>query len=348
MSTISIVEALPEAPAPPPAAPPANVNVFDFLVNDETPIMSKVSLAPSDQRGIDYTPSVLSSDVRRKESLSNEDPHYEKHGYSYGKDPIPSTQRKDRPKVEYFTPVPNDLHKDLVALEHKHGKHERKSTDKKRKRVHVEDLDLTAVRLPSQESEDVAMSDAPAPTLHTGLTGGLNRLLSKSKFPPSPDYSNGDPDPPSPVERSKPSSSRTMNVRKRDRSRPAVSSALVKIKKHRDSDETRPRKKHHRSAHRQHGASHRHSEKPKRKAVDYPAQSTDDSQQQLVVFKSRAELFMSLITKGEESERGMSVHKALKRYHREKGRVGKEEEEKELWKSLRLRRNERGEIVVFF
>ena len=44
------------------------------------------------------------------------------------------------------------------------------------------------------------------------------------------------------------------------------------------------------------------------------------------------------------------MNKALKRYHRErdiKGETAKEEDDKELWKSLRLRRNERGEIVVF-
>lgn len=75
----------------------------------------------------------------------------------------------------------------------------------------------------------------------------------------------------------------------------------------------------------------------------------------MIPYQSRADLFMSFINKGEESERGMSVHKALKRYHRERGGGGrammrtadKGEEEKELWKGLRLRRNERGEVVLF-
>jgi cell growth-regulating nucleolar protein len=59
---------------------------------------------------------------------------------------------------------------------------------------------------------------------------------------------------------------------------------------------------------------------------------------------------MSFVTKGPESERGCSINKVLKRYHRDlqlNGREDKAEEEKELWKSLRLRRNERGEVVVF-
>ncbi|KAK5110038.1 hypothetical protein LTR16_005669, partial [Cryomyces antarcticus] len=59
----------------------------------------------------------------------------------------------------------------------------------------------------------------------------------------------------------------------------------------------------------------------------------------------RAALFMSFVNKGPDSKRGCSINKALKRYHRE---VGKDdEEEKALWRSLRLRRNSRGEIVLF-
>jgi cell growth-regulating nucleolar protein len=45
------------------------------------------------------------------------------------------------------------------------------------------------------------------------------------------------------------------------------------------------------------------------------------------------------------------MNKALKRYHRERTAsgdgLGKLTEEKELWRSLRLRKNERGEIVLF-
>jgi cell growth-regulating nucleolar protein len=68
-----------------------------------------------------------------------------------------------------------------------------------------------------------------------------------------------------------------------------------------------------------------------------------------VTYKSRADLFMSFITKGPDSERGCSINKVLKRFHRERDVRGeaKEDEDKELWKSLRLRRNDRGEIVLF-
>jgi cell growth-regulating nucleolar protein len=69
------------------------------------------------------------------------------------------------------------------------------------------------------------------------------------------------------------------------------------------------------------------------------------------VFRPRADLFFDFVDKGPESERGCSMNKALKRFHRERKAAGtdmtKHMEEKELWRSIRLRRNEQGEIVLF-
>ena len=72
----------------------------------------------------------------------------------------------------------------------------------------------------------------------------------------------------------------------------------------------------------------------------------------MVLFKPQAEQFLSFVTKGPDSERGYSMNKALKRFHRERSASGdssllKAEEEKELWRSLRLKKNDRGEIVLF-
>jgi len=357
-TTISIVEALPVAPEPPSALPQQpNVNVFDFLVTEDTPNASRVSLAAlHDSPKIpSYPPSIIGTEISKKPSHKNHDPDYEMRGFSYGTtatpsihQEIPSTHQKPRtrPPVEYFTPSAKDLERDALTIP------KARSTDKKRKRHHVEELDLTAVRRPSQSSEDAIMSDAPPPILHSGLTGGLNRLLGKSKFPPSPDYSNEDRSPASPVKRSKASSqpSQTLIVRDKSRGRSKPSSAVVKVRKRRTSDESRPRK-HHRSHHHRSddGTSH-HSDKPKRKAIEYhpSTSSTTGEGRQLVPYKNKAELFMSFVTKGEESEKGMSVHKVLKRYHREVGREGKEGEEKELWKNIRMRRNARGEVLIFF
>lgn len=342
---------------------PADVNVFDFLVTEDTPNASKVSLAPGSYEGpndskksLEYAASIIGSEVARKGKSTKQDPDYDKRGFSYGADPIPTTKQKrlpatekrERPKVEYFTPAPKprDSQMDSYSLNGENGdderKTEKKSTDKKRKRHQVEELDLTTARRASHKP-DIIMSDAPAPMLHSGLTGGLGRLLSKHKFPPSPEYSNGDPDPPSPVKRSK--KAQTLIANERGRKVPS-SSALVKVSKRRTSDESRPRK--HRRSHHHEDA---HNDRPRRKAIeDHPRTQEDDSQQ-LVVFKSRAELFMSFVTKGPESQSGYSVHKALKRYHREREDSGQSveraDEEKELWKHLRLKRNDRGELVVF-
>ncbi|GKZ51796.1 hypothetical protein AbraIFM66951_007248 [Aspergillus brasiliensis] len=76
--------------------------------------------------------------------------------------------------------------------------------------------------------------------------------------------------------------------------------------------------------------------------------------------------FLSLVTKGPESTRGFSVNKVLKRFHRDftdefddddrgrdqgRSRADRErraDDEKELWRTLRLKQNERGEVVLFF
>ena len=276
---------------------------------------------------------------------------YAKHGYSYGKDPVPV--KKEGPRIEYITPGPKTRHNEGQDTLYYLDGSQKKSTDKKRKRVHVEELDLTAAQRPSQEP-DADMADAPPVVLHSGLTGGLNRLLSKSKFPPSPDYANGDPSPPSPVKRSK----QTLRENDQGLSR-GRNGVLVRVRKHRSSDESRPRKhrrSHHSPEHHKHRERPKHKaieDHPKRMAIEHHSQSqADNSQQQLVVLKSRAELFMSFVTKGPESEQGYSVHKALKRYHRERGEQGlgleKVDEERELFRNLRLKRNARGEVIVFF
>ncbi|CAI4216453.1 unnamed protein product [Parascedosporium putredinis] len=92
------------------------------------------------------------------------------------------------------------------------------------------------------------------------------------------------------------------------------------------------------------------------KLIEYRPSSRDSKNEatndgQMVVFKPRADLFLSYITKGPGSERGCSMNKVLKRYHRDRSQdregLGKLAEEKELWRSLRMRKNERGEIVLF-
>ena len=252
----------------------------------------------------------------RPAGLGIDEEAYEKYGFTYGTEPVPVA--KERPKVEYFTPAPKSLLKHNPSTDSFYNLEdsERKSTDKKRKRSHAEDLEMTAPRRPNHETDHV-MDDAPPAILHSGLTGGLGRLLTKSKFEPRDELPNGNHDPLSPVTKIiKPP------VKEKDRGR-KTGTVLVKVRKRRSSDESRPRKQrrsHHESE--KHGH-HSHHDRPKRKAIEYHKEPyANDSQQQLVLFKTRAQLFSSFVTKGPESEQGYSMHKALKRYHRERGDEG--------------------------
>ncbi|KIW83090.1 hypothetical protein Z517_02333 [Fonsecaea pedrosoi CBS 271.37] len=54
---------------------------------------------------------------------------------------------------------------------------------------------------------------------------------------------------------------------------------------------------------------------------------------------------------GLDSDKGYSIHKMLKRWHKHndvRSNTSKIEEEQDLWRALRIKRNEKGEYVVFF
>jgi cell growth-regulating nucleolar protein len=156
--------------------------------------------------------------------------------------------------------------------------------------------------------------------------------------------------------------------RERDRKERKAATALVKIRPKKRRDESP--KESRRLRRRQYSSSVSPAPQDRKapKAIEYRrsgsrSQSPDGNGQLIVrpngdlvptsTEDARADLFMSFINKGPDSERGMSVNKALKRYHRERNdhwdrASSKAEEEKELWKNLRLKRNDRGEIVLFF
>ena len=427
-------DAPPAAPSPPPAvrtvttpsAPAPAVNVFDFLVSDETPNASKVSLGGSrEQMQMKINaPSVFEAGPHsaRRGSEDYHDERFEEHGFSYGNAPIKPSQlppSESMASFDFTTPAPKkgkSKNKDRPTSA-SHSRNDSQTTsDKKRKRGQPEELDLTVANgtTPRYELEgDTAMVEAPnggTPALnHSGLTGGLKNLL-KSEFPPSPDYSGGDDersrpqDPASPLKRSRHSNDdsglgisikgragrimsmiggvagvSTISGHDRSLARARRRSSSEDGSQGKETSQSRRPRKHHR-VHRHNGTSHvqhpsharsrRRSshvdeERPARrlKAIEYNGQaagSISDSDaangdSQMVVYQTtqlqqmRAEHFLSFVTKGPDSEKGCSINKALKRYHREaSGSKGKAEEEKELWKSLRLRRNEKGEVVVFF
>ncbi|KAK5990462.1 hypothetical protein PT974_08730 [Cladobotryum mycophilum] len=206
-------------------------------------------------------------------------------------------------------PVRNEFVTPAPKTERRKSKDGEVKKDKKRKRLHVD------------VAGDQIMADAP-PVLHSGLTGGLKSLSSK---PAQEDEA---------LEAFQEHSNHYQPLW-HDRGTPKS-----KSKKQKSSSS----KKH----------SHHHKEK-KPKLIDYRPSSKDgkddDANGQMIVFKPRADVFLSFVNKGPESEKGCSMNKALKRFHRERQAAGssnaKGKEEKELWRSLRLRRNDRGEIVLF-
>ncbi|KAI9842476.1 MAG: hypothetical protein M1837_007145 [Sclerophora amabilis] len=366
--SIAIVDPPPPAPSPPAAAAPrpaeAQVNVFDFLVNEQTPNASTTDLAQAQpMKMVNDAPAVFEARQQLQNMAGSNasketfgESRYEEEGFHYGAGPVPAMKTEEQ---AFTTPAAAVRGRESSKRDHK--------KDKKRKRLHVDDLDLSLAR-PGATDRDEVMTDAP-PILHSGLTGGLNRLLSRpSEYPPSPEYSTGDggePSPSSPIKRSK-------QLLRGDQSHtshgPRIT-ALIPTKRtsstvrNADGTRLRSRSKHHHQHH--HKRRHHHDDdddhhhrlapQRKRKAIDYsdhdPSQQSH-SQNQMIVYRPRAEHFSSLVTKGPESEKGCSVNKVLKRYHRERDGVGvglgRQEDEKELWKSLRLRKNDRGEMVLFF
>jgi cell growth-regulating nucleolar protein len=420
----------------PAALPP--VNVFDFLESSETPNTSRVNLHVDESRMIEDSvppayeeepPRMTQSDVLRFQ-VPDDEPDYQfaEQGYSYGDDPIrPSNERHDSsynlrdaaPGLNdpaYTTPAPKPKHMRTKSRDQSDFETTSKKTDRKRKRNSPAELDMSLVR--AQQERDLIMADAP-PVLHSGLTGGLNRLLARPEFPPSPDYSGDyvENSPLSPMKRAKQGSSKAFaraqrewevqqnkdrkaeareemerekerergreRERKERKANAVANKTKVKVKRRDDSNRASRRTREVERRRRRHYSS---SPSPARerknvKAIEYRRSVSQSPEREVngngalivrpngdvatvkrsggelapvkTATEARADLFMSFINKGPESERGMSVNKALKRYHRERyerwdRELGKAEEEKELWKSLRLKKNDRGEIVLFF
>lgn len=247
-------------------------------------------------------------------------------------DPAAFMDADDQPLVQYGSgPVPvGNLVTPAPKGERRRTKDGKMTKDKKRKRPHVD------------APGDQIMTDAP-PVLHSGLTDGLKGLM-RATLPPSPDYSGGDVAdhaPASPLKKSKQS--------KRSKNGQAASSILDRITGGAKTKAHKKRSGSHKKA------SHRPREAKEPKLIEFRPQPRDGKKGaadgQMIVFKLRADAFLGFVVKGPESERGCSMNKALKRYHREREAAGasteKSKEEKELWKDLRLRWNERGEIVLF-
>ncbi|CRL27694.1 Zinc finger, C2H2, LYAR-type [Penicillium camemberti] len=428
----------PPAPTPPPvgevrtiAPAPANndkpVNVFDYLVADETPNASKVALVEPPKEQMKMNPNAKSvfepsESLTRVETNPNTDDEgknydvaYQENGFSYGAGHIPhSASPPNASTTEFVTPAPKKK---------KDRKVPGTVSEKKRKRGQAEVLSTPG------EAVDTAMMDAPSSIInnagtpmlnHSGLTGGLNRMM-RSASPDgddSPETSRrAYQDTSSPIKRSRRNGKEAngngdpgLGISMKNRAGRLVSSmfggsavsstngsepgskAVAHARRGSSSSgdgqlEVRKSKKSHRSR-----ADDDDSRKSKRKSsnptdgdrpsrrlkqIDERRGSVDSSHgHQVTVYKQsrppartdedlQRELghhFLSLVAS--HSERGCSVNKALKRFHRDlsdeydadrgrdngRSRADRErrvDDEKDLFRALRLRRNDRGEIVVF-
>lgn len=319
-STVSN-EPPPEAPTPPSAGHDEHVDVFEFLVNaDQTPNGSKMNLTAQ--------PPVVtpSTSLVRYEPPKTDDDLLDPTAFLEG-DELPAYH--EMPPPEFVTPAPKH--------ERRKSKEGNEKKDKKRKRLHVD--------VPT----DQEMIDAP-PVLHSGLTGGLSRMM-KPIFPPSPDYSGGDApevSPASPLKKSKHSKSKhskhghisnsIFGMIAGPKAKAKAKSKASKSKKAKASSKKKS-----------------HKEKKAPRLIEYQPHSKDGKEQsgdgQVILFKPCADVFLSFVNKGPESAKGCSMNKVLKRFHRQRQAMGsdlaKGVEEKELWRSLRVRENDRGEIVLF-
>lgn len=331
----------PHAPSPPPAN--GGVNVFDYQVN-ATPSASTAALPQIVDPPAESTELVRYGQKAEANGDVDADMMADDEALvQYGTGPIPVGSNA------YETPAPKKERK-------KADKQVKK--DKKRKRLHVDTNDLD---MPDADAGADAGADADAPVLHSGLTGGLNRMMSSRPhaFPPSPDYSGSGGEvvdhPATPLKKSKHSkhhkSSRPEggilnNLHSMLTGGTTKSTTKSKKRKHTSTSPTTTKKRHSHHGKRLEGAT-------ELKMLEYKKEAGvgKDESGAVVVFQPRADLFLSLVNKGPESERGCSVHKALKQFHRERSDTGhalaKPLEEKELFRSLRMRRNDRGEIVLF-
>jgi cell growth-regulating nucleolar protein len=428
--------ALPAAPTPPLTGTEKSgtaqekntqpVNVFDFLVNDQTPNASKVSLnKPKEQmQMVDHAPSVFEAskalahyETGGEDEDKQYDLPYEQNGYSYGAGPIPPSVyagKAPNASMEFMTPAPKKKN-DRSRKDNVEGG--ATASDKKRKR-HAEDQDMEDADTPMLGAPSSVLNHPGTPMLnHSGLTGGLSRMLRS----PSLEAENGHADhprrryqdPSSPIKRTrraeKDGADAGLGISMKNRAERLVSSmfggpAISESGKNgHESSSKEVSRSRQRSASDDGDVDLRRSKKSQRvtsdtqkskrkssaqmdgrpsrrlKQIEYPAGSRStsprgDNGRQIVVYqqpnipnelqRQMAANFLSLVTKGPESQRGFSVNKVLKRFHRdftdefdddrgrEQGRSRADheqrtEDEKDLWRTLRIKRNDRGEIVLF-
>ena len=293
------------------------VNVFDYLVPEHAPSSTEP------MNIIDHAGN--NSQGWNKENDGS-------FGFSYDSNPIKVSQ-EGTTSMEFKTPVSKDK---KGRSQMKQSKNKQASSDKKRKRHADDDVDVDADT--SGEAPCSTKNNVGTPVLrHSGLTGGLDRMLRDKNG--GGRYRDGS----SPIKRTRRSERETTTTKesyrdaRRARAERLVSSMFGAPGSRYDAASKamiRPNQKtrHQRDADGQSG----HDQELQQSSHAY-------GQNDEVARYHAASHFLSLVIKGPESARGMSVHKVLKRLQAQNGN----DDERDMWRALRVKRNERGEIVLF-
>lgn len=361
---VSKVDVPPPAPSPPQTVVEPPPNVFDYLVEERSPSNrsgpgSSTNASPASQRDAESSASSPSSSRPTSKSVALQDT-----GIVYGGGPVAKGFHKfdsdltmmgvDSQDIVHTVNVTDETHRTpaargLADVKRSEMMLKREGSDKKRKR---------AVELDISRHNSADASDA-APPLHSGLTGGLAKLLGRAQS------KKVEASPLSPKKRSKPNADDDTQMAHYEERRPRLKREdhQSSSQHHEDSDRNRKHKKHRR---REEAAS------KVVKAIEYQSQPNDSlalmrkstSSRTPSSYSSHSELFISLIDKPHSSHKGQSIWGTLKTFHESiQARVGsdagsyydgsssgssqREDEEKRLLKALRVKINKHGEVVLF-
>lgn len=182
-------EAPPHVPTPPPAVPALTADsVFDYMVDESMPNTPQIAYAKDkgEMAMAKGAPSIFthsrpgSSNGYRhhEEQMLNQD--YLENGYTWGTVPVQSKQVLDMNgsslTLEFMTPAAKEV-KARLDKKDRPRSHSRTDSGSGQKRKRDE----------QQTPADSLMVDttkADTPTIvHSGLTGGLNRMMSEENYP---------------------------------------------------------------------------------------------------------------------------------------------------------------------
>lgn len=350
-----------EAVPPPAPSPPAvtedstPVNVFDYLQPDSPASSASSASSYKSIRQNNALPQQASNPTvtpapTRKDPL-----------FTYGNAPIPTSTNQydsdhDVPMSD-IQQAPSSTQKTPAPV-HASSHQSASQSDKKRKRGSLDDHEANLVRTARSKAENDGRT-----VLHSGLTGGLNKLLT--------DHEAAQASPLSPKKRSK----HAKDGSKKDSSTAAAAEAAAAAAAQETRLTVKPRGDLTQKDGKPTRRSDRHTTSTSR-ALEPTSSRTNGALSRTNTSKtwtsvqltqrpeqSHSEFFLGLIDKGPESSKGQSVWGVMKMFHEGLlvggggGGVGldagsgagniMEMEDKRLFRGLRMKRGKAGEIIIF-